>query len=86
MTVTGGGRPQHRTATIATYASFVQNTLGVTMPTGTTIAAGGALVIGGGGAASTVLVVGSTAPVTATAQADNFSFNVAAAKATAADT
>jgi methionine-rich copper-binding protein CopC len=36
--------------------------------------------------ASTMLVVGSTAPVTATAQADNFSFNLAAARATAADT
>ena len=33
-----------------------------------------------------MLVVGSTTPVSATAQTDNFSFNLAAAMATAADT
>ncbi len=81
----GGNSTAGINQTDISYASFVANILGLTMPTGSAIAAGGAVVIGGG-AASTVLVLGSTAPVTATAQADNFSFNVAAAKATAADT
>ncbi|MBV5300099.1 MAG: hypothetical protein JZU64_18735 [Rhodoferax sp.] len=61
------------------------NILGLTMPTGSAIASGGAVVIGGG-ISPTILAAGTTAPVTAMAQADNFSFNVADAKATAADT
>ena len=82
----GGNSTAGINQTDLSYADFVAKILGLTMPTGSAIADGGAVLIGGGGAASTVLVVGSTAPVTATAQADNFSFNVAAAKATAADT
>jgi hypothetical protein len=67
------------------YASFVASILGVTMPTGASIATGGAVVIGSGDTA-TVLAVGTSTPVAATAQADNFSFNVASAQATAANT
>ena len=47
----GGNSTVGINQTDASYASFVQNILGVTMPTGTAIAAGGALVIGGGAAA-----------------------------------
>ena len=83
----GGNSTAGINQTDLSYADFVAKILGLTMPTGSAIVSGGEVLIGGGGgAASTVLVVGSTAPVTATAQADNFSFNVAAAKATAADT
>ena len=81
----GGNTSAGINQTDISYASFVANILGLTMPTGSAIVSGGAVLIGGGTPA-TVLAVGTTAPVTATAQADNFSFNVAAAKATAADT
>ncbi len=65
------------------YASFVQNTLGVALPA-SGIATGGAKVIGSGDA--TPLVAGSSAPVTATSGADTFSFAPTAARALVANT
>jgi len=69
------------------YTSFVTTILGLSMPSGSTIANGGAVVIGAGSAgATTVLGVGTTTTVAATAQADNFSLDATAAKATTANT
>jgi hypothetical protein len=67
------------------YATFVQNTLGVALPTGSTIASGGAVTIGSN-LTNVPLVVGSTAPVTASAASEAFTFHVAGAKASAPDT
>ena len=67
------------------YATFVQTTLGVALPTGSTIASGGAVTIGSR-FTNVPLVVGSTAPVTASAASEAFTFNVAGAKASAPNT
>ena len=65
------------------YASFVQNTLSVALPS-SGIVSGGAKVIGTGSA--TPLVAGSSTAVTATNQADVFSFTPSAARALIANT
>ncbi len=65
------------------YASFVQNTLGVTLPS-SGVVSGGVKVIGAGSATS--LVAGSSTAVTATNQADTFSFAPAGARALTANT
>ena len=67
------------------YATFVQTTLGVALPTGSTIASGGAVTIGSR-FTNVPLVVGSTAPVTASAASEAFTFNVAGAKTSAPNT
>ena len=65
------------------YASFVQNTLGVTVPI-TGSVTGGARVISS--ASVTPIVAGSSAPVTATSGTDVFSFAPSAARALIANT
>ena len=68
------------------FASFAQNTLGVTVPV-SGVATGGAVAIGQGEAGSvTQLIAGSSLPVTATSQADVFGFTPSAAKALVANT
>jgi uncharacterized protein YxjI/methionine-rich copper-binding protein CopC len=68
------------------FATFAQNTLGVTVPS-SGIASGGAVVIGQSGAGSvTQLIAGSSLPVTATSQADIFGFTPSAAKALTTNT
>ena len=68
------------------YASFAQNTLGVTVPA-TGVASGGARVISLISATPTTpITAGSSAPVTATSGADVFSFAPAAARALVANT
>jgi hypothetical protein len=67
------------------YASFVQNTLGVALPS-SGVVSGGAKVIGSGTSGVTPLVAGSSTPVTATSQADIFSFAPAGASFLTANT
>ena len=68
------------------YASFVQNTLGVAVPA-TGVVSGGARVISLTSATlTTPITAGSSAPVTATSGADVFSFAPAAARELVAST